>query len=111
MYLSIFLLTFIFSFCILNRVDKIIFKTQAINTAQSKTKDWGLRLGFHTQELTAEQRAIADQCFQQPGDLIYAINADEVEVPSEPVLDNTKTPSKRLRDVLYILWQQRVVQL
>lgn len=90
----------------------IIFEAGAILTSISLTKDKGLRLGFTTQELDEKERLIIQRFYQQFGYLLFKANKFQTkDIPKGYVEDKTKTPSKRLRDCLFVLWQQRNIKL
>jgi len=62
-----------------------------------------------TRELTQEEREIILEAGvnDDMGWVMWAPNKMQVEdLPKEPATDDIKTPSKRLRDVLYILYKQ-----
>lgn len=75
-------------------------------------KDKTLRLTFETQEPTAEQIKEIALNIQKFGYLVFSGNQltpeqlDEIERTKNDLYDSTKTPSKRLRNVLYVWWQQ-----
>lgn len=83
------------------------YQVQAILTSLSMSADKGMRMGFTTNELTDEDRLLATKYHQQFGWLMFKPNPFTVEdMPKEQAEDKNKTPSKRLRAALYILWQQ-----
>lgn len=74
--------------------------------------DGSLRASFDTQELRDE---VANELFakrRKSGFLIFLENAEKVDLTDldipevAPEFKGEKTPSQRLRGVLYILWQQ-----
>jgi hypothetical protein len=73
----------------------------------SKTHDRGLRLGFVTQEMSLPEQMEAMQMHDNYGYLLFNANPiSESDIPKECAEDKSKTPSKRLRSVLYLLWKQ-----
>ena len=83
------------------------FQTPAILTSLSYTNDGGLRMGFSTNELSEEDKIIAGKYHQQFGWLVFRPNQFSLtDLPKEQAEDKQKTPSKRLRAVLFVLWQQ-----
>lgn len=84
------------------------FQAPATLTSVAFTADGGLRLTFHTQELTAEEKVIASQYHQQFGWLLFKANEFSTEdIPKDEASDEGKSPSQRLRAVLFVAWQQR----
>lgn len=72
-------------------------------------KDRSIKLVFETQEMSAEQCAQLFSLRNQIGWLIFASeNETEVNVPQEPPQEfkTNKTPSKRMRDVMFVWWKQ-----
>jgi len=60
-------------------------------------------------ELTKDEREFLLEAGVEDelGWLLWSPNKMQVEdLPNEPASDNNKTPSKRLRSVLFILWKQ-----
>ena len=89
------------------KLDKITFTVGVILSSISHTRDRGIRLGFTTQELNKDERAVIEDQFQQYGNLLFSPNEiDYSDIPKEQAEDKSKTPSKRLRNVLYVLWKQ-----
>lgn len=83
----------------------------AILTRISYSKDGGLSLGFATQELTAEDKVTLSDLYQQFGWLGFSPNQISTnDIPTEEAEDKQKTPSKRLRAVLYVLSKQRNIK-
>lgn len=72
------------------------------------TADHGLRLSFVTQEMSDEDKLIATKYHQQFGWLAFRPNQFALdELPKEQAEDKQKTPAKRLRAVLFVLYQQQ----
>jgi len=75
-------------------------------------KDKTIKLSFETQEPTAEQiQAIANSS-QKYGYLIFSgtkltnEQLDAIDKAKNDLYDSSKTPSKRLRNVLYVWYEQ-----
>ena len=72
-----------------------------------------VKLVFETQELDAEKTADLFSLRNQLGWLIFAPSQSaEIELPQEPAEEfrDDKSPSQRLRAVLYVYWKQRGAQ-
>lgn len=88
-------------------MDNIKFQAPAILTSVSYTKDGGVRLGFTTNEMSDEDKLIIAKFFQKFGFVLFKSNEFTVEdIPKEDAEDTSKTPSKRLRAVLFLMWKQ-----
>lgn len=88
-------------------MEGIQFQAPAILTSVSYSKDGGVRLGFTTNELTDEDKVIIAKFYQKFGFVLFKSNEFTLEdVPKEQAEDKNKTPSKRLRAVLFLLWKQ-----
>ncbi|GAF79614.1 unnamed protein product [marine sediment metagenome] len=85
----------------------VIFTSPAILNSISHTKDSGLRLGFLTNELTKEEKFIVISQMQKFGYLLFKPNEiQDKDIPTAQIEDKNKTPSKRLRAALNVLWRQ-----
>ncbi len=83
------------------------FQAAAILTTLSYTKDGGVRLGFHTQELSDEDKLILSKFHDKFGFVMFKSNEfTTADIPKEDAEDTAKTPSKRLRAVLFVMWKQ-----
>ena len=83
------------------------FQIPSILTRISSMVDGGLSIGFHTKELNPEEKALAMMHQGKHGWLIFSEN--EVPTTDMPKGDadlRQKTPSQRLRAVVFVLWQQ-----
>lgn len=88
-------------------MDELIFQAPAILTSISYTKDNGVRLGFTTNELSDEEKVVVAKFFQKFGWVMFKSNEfSSSDLPLEQAEDKTKTPSKRLRATLFLLWKQ-----
>lgn len=83
----------------------------AILTKITSRKDKSYSLTFDTRELRGNEAATLLDNLLSEGWLLWSPNEDlaESDAPTEKAdaLMGTKTPSQRLRNVLYIRWQQR----
>lgn len=71
-------------------------------------KDGSFKVVIETQELAGSEAAALLSYRQQVGYVTFTPNAvKEVDIPKEDAEVGQKTPSKRLRAVLHILWEQR----
>jgi hypothetical protein len=83
-----------------------ILTTQAGLEAVRDNKDRSCRLTFETQELTNEEFNALRDIRGEVGWLAFALNpVSEKDLPKENAEVGTKTPSARLRAVLFILWK------
>ena len=75
-------------------------------------KDKTLSLNFSTQEPTSEQIQAIATSSQKYGYLVFSGNQltseqfDEIDKAKNDLYDSNKTPSKRLRNVLYVWYEQ-----
>jgi hypothetical protein len=88
-----------------------MFQVQATVTKISTFADHSLRLQVDTdRELSAEENALVFSLYNKSGWFIFKeteIRPDEIEVPEYvKEFKEDKTPSQRLRAVLYLLWKQ-----
>jgi len=76
-------------------------------TGFSSLSDGGASIRFSTQELSPEDFALLKGNHNAFGYLLFAPNKfTEEDLPKEQAEDKNKTPSKRLRATLFILWKQ-----
>jgi len=70
--------------------------------------DGSLSIRFRTQELTSEAKLVVLEFQNTFGNLLFSANEiQEKDIPSfKPVEKHDKTPSKRLRNVLYRVHEQ-----
>lgn len=72
--------------------------------------DGGRVIDFETPELSAEASTYIFSLHRKNGFLIFmenAVKAEDIDLPeSAPEFRNDKTPSQRLRGVLYRVWEQ-----
>lgn len=72
-------------------------------------KEGGLSLSFHSQELSKEEMVSVMQFYQSFGYLLFSPEQlGEEDIPKEKLSpDEEKSPSKRLRSILFIIWKQQ----
>lgn len=79
-------------------------KLPAYFTGFGSKSDGSASLRFASQELSAEQFADLKRNLNGFGWLVFQENPT-VDIPDEPAVeDKDKTPSKRLRAVLFLVW-------
>ena len=84
------------------------FQVPAILTRVGFTKDGGLSIGFHTNELSIEEKVRVSEFHNEFGFLLFKPNQfSEEEIPREQAIDGGKSSSKRLRDIIFIFWKQQ----
>lgn len=84
-------------------------KVQASLEGVSSLKDGSLSLRFYTNELSPEEKVTVFNLVQEFGWLLFAPqerSVDEIELENIRKDTGGKTPSQRLRAVLYIAYQQ-----
>lgn len=72
-------------------------------------KDRTLKIIFRTQELSPEEAGKLHGLTHNQGWCLFSEKEmKEEDIPeSEPEFNNEKTPSQRLRNVLYVYWEQQ----
>ena len=84
-----------------------LMKLPAYLTGFSSRVDGSAGIRFTTNELTADDFGLLQNNLNKFGWLVFQENeAQLVDMPIEQAEDKNKTPSKRLRAVLFILWTQ-----
>lgn len=88
--------------------DKRAFEAPAILTRVALLKDGGLSLGFATNELSSDEKAAVFSFYQQFGYVLFSENHfQESDIPQDNApVEEQKTPSHRLRSVLFLYWKQ-----
>ena len=72
-----------------------------------KVSDKTMNLRFNTDESSSEELAIWDGFAGMTGYLAFSLdNIQEEDIPVEDTEFQTKTPSQRLRGVLFVKWTQ-----
>lgn len=71
--------------------------------------DRSWKLTFESRELSGDEAALLANNFQGEGWLIFKPNGEIAydEIPEDRADSGTKSPSRRLRDVIYLLWKQK----
>jgi hypothetical protein len=72
--------------------------------------DGGLRLHVDTQELTASDKAVLMNLYNQLGYFVFAPANEMItdkDIPTEQLEPSEKSPSQRLRGVLWILHEKK----
>ena len=84
-----------------------MIKLQAILDGYSPRKDGSMTLRFATQDITPEQKFLIMEAYQQFGWLVFKEKElQESDIPKADPDDTSKSPSQRLRSVLFVLWKQ-----
>jgi len=84
------------------------FIAAAIVDKISTMADNSLRLYVDCQEMAPEREAVILSMRRKPGYFLFGLTddlADEIDIPNFSAPDG-KSPSKRLRSVLYLLWDR-----
>lgn len=82
-------------------------KLEAYFTGFGSKADGSASLRFATQELKPEDFVVLSTALNKFGWLVFKDNPISIEeLPTEQAEDKNKTPSKRLRATLFILWKQ-----
>jgi hypothetical protein len=74
-----------------------------------RRKDRSASLSFSTQEITTDELALIDGLVMEEafGFLLFKPNAIQTsEIPRDDVIEVRKSPSERLRSVLFLVWKQ-----
>lgn len=71
-------------------------------------KDGSVALSFESRELSAEETHIILSMRNTEGWVCYAENENDIQIPDEDAEVDEKTPSERLRNVLYVLYKQKI---
>lgn len=89
-----------------------VFQTKGQMVRANPMTDGGMSLGFHTTELTDEEKVKVMSLFGKYGAIAFR-EADEFfdpnDVPKLDKVDEKKSPSERLRDVIFIWSKQKEV--
>jgi hypothetical protein len=75
----------------------------------STLKDGSIKVTMHTRELSGEDAATLFNLRNKEGYAVLAETlqeADQVEIPEATYSGVKKTPSQRLRSVIYVRWEQ-----
>lgn len=84
------------------------FQIEAILDGVTPLKDGGVSLRFHTNEATKENKVMLMDFYQSFGWLLFQANEhQENDIPKDRATrDVGKSPSQRLRAVLFVYWKQ-----
>ena len=84
-----------------------IITVQSQLVGVSPLADNGMSLRFHTKEIKNNEKIIIMDKFQKTGWLLFKEdNILENEVPKDNTKYEDKTPSQRLRSVMFVYWRQ-----
>lgn len=72
----------------------------------SRRKDKSIKLSFETRELSAEETMTLMALEGAEMWICLAPNAEEIEIPEERAEVDEKSPSERLRNVLFVYYKQ-----
>jgi hypothetical protein len=95
--------------------EKIILKVPSEIGKVETMSDKGLKLSVYTQELTSEDKAVVFSLQEKLGWFVFS----EAEIEPEDLVSlpkikqefrSEKTPSERLRAVLYVLWDHQSIK-
>lgn len=83
-------------------------KSAQMTGVMRKTSDKTMNVRFNTNEATSEELAIWDSFAGMTGWLLFAPdNIQDEDIPQEDTEFQTKTPSQRLRGVLFRYFEQQ----
>ena len=69
--------------------------------------DGGMGLNFHTKELSPDEKSLIMGFQIKSGWLLFSPNQiSESDIPKKTAEVGSKTPSQRLRGLLYVLWEK-----
>lgn len=89
------------------RSDNMKLQIEAILEGFATKSDHGLSLRFSTNEVSGEDILMLSKLKKTFGWLMFKENEFTLEdMPKEQAEDRSKTPSKRIRSVLFLIWQQ-----
>lgn len=85
----------------------MIFTAPAILKIGSPTAEGGMRLRAETNALSDEEKLMLLKFDGDFGYIMFSKNSiSEKDIPKEDAPNKDKTPSKRLRSVLFVRWTQ-----
>lgn len=88
-------------------IDRKNFQVPAILSGITFKVDGGLSLRFTTNELTTSEKVDVGDFINQFGYLLFAPNDfEDADIPKNNAPGDLKSPSQRLRGVLYLLWEK-----
>ena len=69
-------------------------------------RSWNIK--FETRELSGEEVKILADNFQGEGWLVFSPNEiKQADIPKDKADSGAKSQSQRLREIIYVLWQQK----
>lgn len=84
------------------------FQVQAQMTRCAALADGGVTVGFHTKELNTTEKAEVMDFHNQAGWLLFKPSEiPEEDIPKVEAEYEVKTPSQRLRGVMFVWWKQQ----
>ena len=84
-----------------------MIQLQAILDGYTPRKDGGMSLRFVSQDITPELKFLIMEAYQHFGWIVFKEKElQESDIPKADPDDTSKTPSQRLRSVLFVLWKQ-----
>ncbi len=88
---------------------KQLLRVPATITKVSTLVDGGLNLVLHTQEIDPDSKALVMDLHNKLGHFVFSASDDiirEEDIPTEPLEEDQKTPSQRLRSVMFVYWKK-----
>lgn len=85
-----------------------MLKAPSIISKVQTLADNTIRMQVDLQELAPDNEAEIFRLRNKLGWFVFAESGDirETDIPTEPLEDNQKTPSQRLRGVMYVYWEK-----
>ena len=85
----------------------IAVPAEVVGMSPKKDRSWSLK--FETRELKGDEVKVLADAFLGEGWLVFSANEDveTKDIPEAPASRDKKSPSSRLRSVLYVMWEQR----
>lgn len=85
-----------------------MIKLQAYLTGFGSRTDGSARISLTTQELSSDEFGSLKDSLNKFGYFLFKENEiSSADIPTEQAEDKNKTPSKRLRSVIFIEWKQK----
>lgn len=72
----------------------------------SSKNDGSASIRFNSQELTAQDFSLLKEHLNGFGWMLFSENSTEEIPDEEPLEDDQKSPSKRLKSVLFLIWKK-----
>jgi hypothetical protein len=87
-----------------------MLKIPSVISKVSTMSDGSLRLQIDTQELAGVDKGELMELHNKMGWMVFSeTGIKEEDIPSDLIEEGQKTPSQRLRAVLYVLWEKKQV--